>query len=51
MGDTDHLIRLAALGHVRRHGFYKSSTDNPVCFATLASMRGPISSPSWKAKT
>lgn len=28
-----------------------SSGDNPVCLPMRASMRGPISSPSWKAKT
>ena len=30
---------------------YRSLDVRPVCFATRASMRGPISSPSWKAKT
>ena len=30
---------------------YRSSGRSPVIFATRASMRGPISSPSWNAKT
>ena len=30
---------------------YKSEGFNPVCRAILASIRGPISSPSWKEKT
>jgi hypothetical protein len=30
---------------------YTSSGRNPVCFAIRASMRGPISSPGWKANT
>lgn len=32
-------------------GNYRSSGVRPVCFAMRASMRGPISSASWKAKT
>lgn len=30
---------------------YRSFGDRPVCFAIRASIFGPISSPSWKAKT
>ena len=30
---------------------YRSSGVRPVCLAMRASMRGPISSPSWNAKT
>ena len=29
----------------------RSSGRRPVCFAIRASIRGPISSPSWKANT
>ena len=32
-------------------GGYRSSEVIPVCFAMRASMRGPISSPSWNANT
>ena len=52
-----HSLRVAANPCATCHnaGFvdavYKSIGVKPVCFAIRESMRGPMLSPSWKAKT
>lgn len=47
---ADHRIRLAYKAK-SPHSIYKSVGFRPVCLEILASMRGPSSSPSWKANT